>query len=87
MKEQIRKIQVEMPVGRFTPPTNDWKNLQHTRRILVEGGSLHIMAIGDSIVNDTMSSGWVALLREACPMADIRATVYVRGQGGCQHFR
>lgn len=43
--------------------------------------------MGDSIVNDTMRSGWVALLQEAYPKAHIEATVYVRGGGGCQHFR
>ena len=84
---QIRKIQAEMTDGKFTPPVNAWKNLRRTRRFLNEGGTLHIMAIGDSIVNDTMRSGWVALLREAYPKADIRATVYVRGGGGCQHYR
>ena len=60
---QIRKIQAEMTDGKFTPPVNDWKNLTRTRRFLNEGGTLHIMAIGDSIVNDTMRSGWVALLQ------------------------
>ena len=84
---QIQKIQAQMPDGKFTPPVNDWKNLTRTRRILTEGGTLHLMAIGDSIVNDTMRSGWVALLREAYPKADVRATVYVRGGGGCQHYR
>ena len=45
------------------------------------------MAVGDSIVSDTMRSGWVAKLAEAYPKARIRATVYVRGGGGCQHYR
>jgi len=85
--EQIRKIQAEMPRGEFTPPKPDWTHLQRTRRRLTEGGSLRIVAIGDSIVNDTMRSGWVALLREAYPKADIQAMVYVRGGGGCQHYR
>ena len=50
-----------------------------------EGGDLRLLALGDSIVNDTMRSGWVALLQEAYPKAPIQATVYVRGGGGCQH--
>lgn len=85
--EQIRAIRAAMPSGRFTSPSNDWRHLVRTRRILTEGGRLEIMAIGDSIVNDTMRSGWVALLREAYPRAEITATVYVRGGGGAQHFR
>ncbi|MDY0171029.1 MAG: SGNH/GDSL hydrolase family protein, partial [Thermoguttaceae bacterium] len=85
--EQIAAIQAEMPEGQFTPPKPDWRHLSRTRRILAEGGSLHLLAMGDSIVNDTMRSGWVAKLREAYPKAAIRGTVYVRGGGGCQHYR
>jgi GDSL-like Lipase/Acylhydrolase family len=85
--DQIRTIQAEMPPGSFTAPPHDWKHLPRTRRILAEGGSLHLVALGDSIVNDTMRSGWVALLREAHPKADVRATVCVRGGGGCQHYK
>ena len=34
-----------------------------------------------------MRSGWVAQLQAAYPKARIQATVYVRGGGGCQHYR
>lgn len=84
---QIRKIQAAMPLGKFHSPSNNWRHLARTRRMLTEGGRLSIMAIGDSIVNDTMRSGWVELLREAYPRSEITATVYVRGGGGAQHFR
>ncbi len=85
--EQIDKIQAEMVQGKFTPPTPDFQNLPRTRRILTEGGKLNILAVGDSIVNDTMRSGWVAKLRQAYPKAQITAAVYVRGGGGCQHYK
>lgn len=84
---QIKKIQAEMPKGQFAPPPADWQHLKRTRRTLQEGGTLRLLALGDSIVADTMRSGWVALLREAYPKADIRGTVYVRGGGGCQHYK
>jgi len=84
---QIAKIQAAMPAGEFRAPPADWNHLSRTRRILVEGGDLHLLAVGDSIVNDTMRSGWVAKLQEAYPKARIRATVYVRGGGGCQHYK
>jgi hypothetical protein len=84
---QISAIQNTMPPGEFTPPVNDWKHLPRTRKILTEGGDLHLMAVGDSIVNDTMRSGWVAKLQEAYPKAKIKATVYVRGGGGCHHYK
>ena len=84
---QIAKIQSEMPAGEFSAPPQDWMHLARTHRVLTEGGELHLLAFGDSIVNDTMRSGWVAKLREAYPKANIRATVYVRGGGGCQHYK
>lgn len=85
--KQIAAIQKAMPSGQFTPPPADWKHLPRTRRILTEGGELRLLALGDSIVNDTMRSGWVAQLQEAFPKARIQTTVYVRGGGGCQHYR
>jgi xylan 1,4-beta-xylosidase len=84
---QIARIQADMPHGQFTPPAADWLPLRRTRRILTDGGELRLLALGDSIVNDTMRSGWVARLAEAYPKARIEATVYVRGGGGCQHFK
>jgi len=85
--EQIDRIQSEMVKGEFTPPPTGWKYLPRTRRVLAEGGDLHVFAFGDSIVADTMRSGWLAKLGEAYPKAKIRGTVYVRGGGGCQHYR
>ncbi|MBU0607228.1 MAG: SGNH/GDSL hydrolase family protein, partial [Armatimonadetes bacterium] len=85
--EQIRTIQAEMPPGTFTPPPHDWAPLRRARRLLTEGGDFHLLGLGDSIVNDTMRSGWVGLLQEAYPEARVRGTVYVRGAGGCQHYK
>lgn len=84
---QIEQIQDEMPEGRFTAPRNDWAFLKRTRRKLTKGGRLHLLALGDSIVNDTMRSGWLARLQEAYPKSAIEGTVYVRGGGGCQHYK
>lgn len=84
---QIAAVQAEMIRGEFTPPPTDWANLPRTRRVLTEGGDLHVLGLGDSIVNDTMRSAWLAKLQEAYPKAKIKGTVYVRGGGGCQHYR
>lgn len=85
--QQIAAIQKEMPSGAFSLPATDWSFLRRTHRALEEGGDLHIFALGDSIVNDTMRSGWVGKLQEAYPKARIQGTVLVRGGGGCQHYR
>jgi len=84
---QIETIRAGMVKGTFTPPPPDWTYLERTRRVLTGGGDLHILAFGDSIVADTMRSGWVGKLAEAYPKAKIRGTVYVRGGGGCQHYK
>ncbi|WP_373514472.1 SGNH/GDSL hydrolase family protein [Persicitalea sp.] len=84
---QINKIQAEMPPGEFTLPPTDWKYLKSTRKKLRKGGDLHILGLGDSIINDIMRSGWIAKLREKYPNANIKATVYVRGGGGNRHYR
>jgi hypothetical protein len=76
-----------MPKGTFMPPKPDWTHLPRTRKLLTEGGRLCILAMGDSIVNDTMRSGWVARLAEVYPKAAIEAWVYVRGRGGCRHYK
>jgi lysophospholipase L1-like esterase len=84
---QIHAIQEAMPPGEFSPVPRDWTWLPRTRRLLTGGGELRLLAVGDSIVNDTMRSGWTAKLQAAYPKATVRATVYVRGGGGCQHYR
>ena len=83
---QIGQIQQAMPQGEFALPPTDWTCLHRTRRILTTGGELRVLALGDSIVNDTMRAGWLAKLQEAYPKAAIKGTVYVRGGGGCQHY-
>ncbi len=85
--KQIDAIQAEMPRGQFSIPDNDWTCLEKTQRALTEGGKLQILGLGDSIINDTMRSGWIAKLQQAYPKAEIAATVYVRGGGGCQHYK
>jgi lysophospholipase L1-like esterase len=84
--EQVATIQGTLPRGEFTPPPHDWQHLPHTRRTLADGGRLTIVALGDSIVNDTMRSGWIGGLRHAYPQTEIRCFVCVRGGGGCHFF-
>jgi hypothetical protein len=83
---QIARILAETPPGTFTPPPNDWRGLHRTHERLQKGGPLHVLALGDSIVNDMMRSGWLAQLQQKHPRTQIKQTVYVRGGGGCQHY-
>jgi len=84
---QVDQIQAGMPAGSFKPVAVDNTPLRRTFKRLNDGGDLHILGLGDSIVNDTMRSAWVAKLQQAYPKANLKATVYVRGGGGCQHYR
>lgn len=84
--KQINEIQAAMPKGEFTPSRTDWETLSRTRRVLKEGGEIHIVGLGDSIMNDIFRSAWLAKLAEAYPKANIRGNVYVRGGGGCRHY-
>jgi hypothetical protein len=84
---QVDQIQSEMPKGSFKPVPKNCRSLQRTFKRLSEGGELHVLGLGDSIVNDTMRSAWISKLQEFWPDARISSTVYVRGGGGCQHYR
>ncbi len=83
---QVAAITGTLPPGEFTPPPHDWQHLPRTRRLLADGGKLTIVALGDSIVNDTMRSGWIGGLRHEYPRTEIRGFVCVRGGGGCHFF-
>jgi len=83
---QVAAIQGTLQPGEFTPPPHDWQHLPYTRRTLADGGRLTIVALGDSIMNDTMRSGWIDGLRHAYPQTEIRGFVCVRGGGGCHFF-
>ncbi len=85
--EQIKAIWRTMPKGRLKVDPTDWMHLERTRNLLTEGGDIHLLAMGDSIVNDSVRSGWDGLLQRAYPRARIKGTAYIRGGGGCQHFR
>lgn len=84
---QIEAIRKEMPTGSFDPVPTDWAALPRTRKLLTAGGDLHIVGVGDSIINDIMRSGWVGKLQEACPKVNIKGNVYVRGGGACYHYK
>lgn len=85
--EQIRTVQGVMPAGKLPPIPADWTYQPRTHKTLTEGGKLHILAVGDSIVADTMRSGWVNLVREKYPKAEITAQVSMRGSTGCWFYK
>ncbi len=80
---QVEKAYAQMPPLHYTPRADRWKKLPRTAAILHQGGELHIVMLGDSIVNDTSCSRWDDVLRPRYPRAKIVRTTVVRGGTGC----
>lgn len=86
-RDQLTALDALMPGGTFSPPSDRWTHLARTRERLTRGGKLHIVNLGDSIVNDTARSAWLLRVRERYPKAEIRMTTVVRGGTGCWWYR
>lgn len=72
---------------RYTPPAGRFEYIPETIRRLREGGTLNLVMLGDSIVNDTSSSGFEKLLARDWPKCKIKKTTSVRGSTGCSWYR
>ncbi|HEY3397268.1 MAG TPA: SGNH/GDSL hydrolase family protein [Armatimonadota bacterium] len=82
-KQQIASI----PPGHFKPAADRWANLPRTLHRLQEGGTLRVVMLGDSIINDTGSSPWDVLVEKADPKAHLEVITAVSGGKGCWYYR
>lgn len=85
--KDIDRSYAEIPPVAYEPPKDRWERLPRTRKILAEGGTLRIVQLGDSIVNDTARSGWTELLERGYPGSRVIATTCVRGSTGCWWYK
>ena len=85
--DQIEQTYSDMPAVQYTPPSDRWKNLQRTRQRLTEGSTLHVVMLGDSIVNDTSRSCWNLLVERDYPKCRLQKTTSVRGSTGCWWYK
>jgi hypothetical protein len=85
--EQIERVYSEMPPVRYSPPAKRWKGLPRTRKLLAGGGTVRVVMLGDSIVNDTSRSCWNLLLEKRYPECKIEKVTCVRGSTGCWWYR
>jgi hypothetical protein len=86
--EQVEKAYAALPPLRYVPPSTRWQFLPKTAAALArEGGSLRVVMLGDSIVNDTSRSRWDDVLQMQYPKAKIVKTTCVRGSTGCWWFK
>ena len=85
--EEIQKAYAEMPPVRYTPPADRWERLARTKERLLVGGTLRVVMLGDSIVNDTSRSGWDLLVERRHPTCRIEKVTCVRGSTGCWWYK
>jgi hypothetical protein len=85
---EVAKAYSEMPPVRYQPPADRWDQLPIAASVLGKGeGTLRIVMLGDSIVNDTSRSRWDDLLRKAYPKCKIDRVTCVRGGTGCWWYK
>jgi len=85
--EQINSIYSQMDPVRYSPPPYRWKNLPRTRKLLADRGTLRVVMLGDSIVNDTSRSCWNLLIEKSYPECKIEKITSVRGSTGCWWYK
>jgi alpha-L-fucosidase len=85
--EAVQKAYAEIAPVRYSPPVERWEKLPKTRQLLIEGGVLRVVMLGDSIVNDTSRSGWDFVVGRRHPRCTIEKTTSVRGSTGCWWYK
>jgi len=85
--EQIERVYSEIPPVEYTPPASRWVSMPRTKQFLIGGGTLRVVMLGDSIVNDTSRSCWNLLLEKRYPRCRIEKTTSVRGSTGCWWYK
>ena len=85
--ERIDFIYSEMTPLDWIPPGDRWRYLEHTIEVLKRGGTLRVVMLGDSIVNDTSRSSWEKLVERLYPGSRIEKITSVRGSTGCWYYK
>ena len=85
--EEMAAARQKIPTVRVQLPTDRLRRLPRTMQRLRDGGTLRIVMLGDSIVNDTARSCWHELVEQQYPGCDIVRVVSVRGGTGCWFYK
>jgi alpha-L-fucosidase len=85
--DEIKNAYAEIPAVRYKPPIERWDQLPRTGKRLTEGGTLRVVMLGDSIVNDTSRSCWNLIVERRHPTCAIEKTTSVRGSTGCWWYK
>jgi hypothetical protein len=84
---KIDAVYATIPPLKYQPAADRWKYLPNTMRRLQEGGTLRIVMLGDSIVNDTSHSQFEKLLERRYPKCKVVKVTSVRGSTGCWWYK
>ncbi len=85
--EQIEAAYAQIPPVCYGPPANRWERLRRTTQRLADGGTLRVVMLGDSIINDTSRSAWDLVLMQRHPDCRIEKITSVRGSTGCWWYK
>ena len=85
--ERLDGLYAAMDPLRYTPPAERWQRIPRTMQRLREGGTLKIVLLGDSIMNQTCHSGFGLLLQRRYPKVKIESVASVRGSTGCWWYK
>jgi lysophospholipase L1-like esterase len=85
--QRLDALYATMDPLKYTPPAARWQLLPRTLARLNEGGTLKIVLLGDSIMNQTTHSGFDLLLQRLYPKVKIETVASVRGSTGCWWYK
>jgi hypothetical protein len=85
--KQIDAVYATIPPVKYQPAADRWKHLPKTVERLRQGGTLRIVMLGDSIVNDTSHSQFDRLLERTYPKCKVVKVISVRGSTGCWWYK
>ncbi|MEK6796890.1 MAG: LamG-like jellyroll fold domain-containing protein [Spirochaetota bacterium] len=85
--EKIDAIYASMKPVSYIAPADRWARIPRTMKRLQDGGTVRIVMLGDSIVNDTSSSLYEHLLMRMYPKCTVEKITSVRGSTGCWWYK
>lgn len=85
--DYINAVYAKMLPVTFPFSPERWKHLPKTMDKLQNGGTLRIVMLGDSIIQDSAASSFELLLGKMYPKCKIELIVSTRGSTGCWYYK
>lgn len=85
--EWADKVYADMPPLSYTPSPDRWALIPKTMAALQAGKKLHVVMLGDSIVNDTANSAYDVRIEKMYPGSRWEIVHSIRGSTGCVQYK